>query len=50
MLSIFVTQVIAFLESEFAALAGLAISILIYTALRYMIEQELNTATESSSS
>ncbi len=48
LVSIFVTQVFAFLESEFAALAGLAISILIYTALRYMIEQELNTATESS--
>ena len=48
LVSIFVTQVFAFLESEFATLGGLAISILIYTALRYMIERELNTATESS--
>ena len=40
LVSIFVTQVFAFLETEFAALGGLAISLLIYAALRYMIEQE----------
>lgn len=40
LVSIFVTQVFAFLEAQLAALAGLAASLLAYAALRYMIEQE----------
>ena len=44
LVSIFVTQVFAFLETEFAALGGLAVSLLIYAALRYMIEQETGVA------
>lgn len=38
--NIFVTQVFAFLDAQLAALGGLAISLLIYAALRYMTEQE----------
>ena len=45
LVSIFITQVFAFLETQFAALGALAGSILIYTALRYMIEQESRTTT-----
>ena len=40
LLSIFVTQVFAFLDAQLAALTGLAISLLIYAALRYMMEME----------
>lgn len=40
LVSIFVTQVFTFLESELSALWGFALNILIYTALKIMIEQE----------
>ncbi len=42
LISIFVTQVFAFLETEFAALTALVVNLLIYAALRYMIEREAN--------
>ena len=40
LVSIFVTQIFTFLESELSALWGFAIDILVYTALKIMIEQE----------
>ena len=40
LVSIFVTQVFTFLESELSALWGFSLDILIYTALKIMIEQE----------
>ena len=40
LVSIFVIQVFTFLESELSALWGFAIDILVYTALKIMIEQE----------
>lgn len=40
LVSIFVTQVFTFLESELSALWGFTIEILVYTALKIMIEQE----------
>ena len=40
LVSIFVTQVFTFLESELAAIWGFAFAILIYTALRVMIDRE----------
>lgn len=40
LVSIFVTQIFTFLASEFTALWGFAIDILLYTALKIMIEQE----------
>lgn len=49
LVSIFVTQIFTFLESELTALWGFAIDILLYTALKIMIEQEqrLAAGTES---
>ena len=43
LLNILVTLVFAFLDAQLAALGGLAISLLIYAALRYMTEQEAQT-------
>ncbi len=40
LVSIFVTQVFTFLESELTALWGFSVDILIYTALKIMIERE----------
>ena len=40
LVSIFVTQIFTFLESELSALWGFAFDILVYTALKIMIEQE----------
>ncbi len=40
LVNIFVTQVFAFLDAQLAALAGLAVSLLVYAALRYMMEME----------
>ncbi len=40
LVSIFVTQVFAFFESELAAVGGLFLDILIYVALGFMIERE----------
>ncbi len=45
LVSIFVTQVFTFLESELSALWGFTIDILIYTALKIMIEQEQHMPT-----
>ena len=52
LVSIFVTQVFTFLESELSALWGFALDILIYTALKIMIEREqlMETAVEGPSS
>ena len=47
LVSIFVTQVFAFLETEFAALGGLVVSLLIYAALSYMFELELNPSADT---
>lgn len=47
LVSIFVTQVFAFLTTEFAALGGLAINILIYFALTLMIEREHSASLET---
>lgn len=44
LVSIFVTQIFTFLESEFTALWGFTIDILLYTALKIMIEQEQRIA------
>ncbi len=49
LVSIFVTQIFTFLESELAALWGFAIDILLYTALKIMIEQEQRLAAETAS-
>ena len=51
LVSIFVTQVFTFLESELAALWGFAFDILLYTALKIMIEREqlMETAVEGPS-
>ena len=38
--NIFVTQVFAFLETEWAALGGLALNVLAYLALRFMLDRE----------
>jgi len=40
LLSIFLTQFFAFYSSQFAALTGLAVSLLIWITLRYMIAEE----------
>ena len=47
LVSIFVTQIFTFLESEFTALWGFALDILLYTALKIMIEQEQRLAAET---
>ena len=47
LVSIFVTQIFTFLESELTALWGFAIDILLYTALKIMIEQEQRLAAET---
>ncbi len=47
LVSIFVTQVFAFFATEFAALGGLAIDILIYFALTLMIEREQRASLET---
>ena len=44
LVSIFVTQIFTFLASELTALWGFAVDILIYTALKIMIEQEIRLA------
>ena len=51
LVSIFVTQVFTFLESELSALWGFAFDILLYTALKIMIEREqlMVTGVEGSS-
>lgn len=49
LVSIFVTQIFTFLESELTALWGFAIDILLYTALKIMIEQEQRLAAETAS-
>lgn len=41
LISIFITQVFAFVESQFTAVFGLLFNILILIALRYMIKQEV---------
>lgn len=46
-MSIFVMQVFAFLITEFAALGGLAIDILIYFALVLVIEREHSALLET---
>ena len=40
LLNIFVTHVFRFFESELAAIVGLALTILVYMALRFMIQRE----------
>lgn len=50
LVSIFVTQIFTFLASELTALWGFTIDILVYTALKIMIEQELRMAAEANTS
>lgn len=49
LVSIFVTQIFTFLESELTALWGFTFDILIYTALKIMIDQEQLLASEAAS-
>ncbi len=46
LVSIFLTQVLAFYQSQFLALAGLIVNILILLALRYMINNEETRLTQ----
>lgn len=45
LVSIFITQVFAFLDTQFGALSGLIVDVLVYIALSFMIERERDTAT-----
>lgn len=46
LISILLTQVFLFLQAQLAALGGLAVNLLIYLALRYMIQREEAIATQ----
>ena len=43
MVSLFLTQVFVFFQAQFWGLAGLIIYLLVYVALRFMIEREIHT-------